>query len=113
MEPATHNLVIYQDRDFSQTFFLKSAGVAMNLTGYTVKAEVRPDKYASDLIVAFTIVVIKATGSITLSLTDTQTLVLTDEVAFWDLVLTDPLGKRLNYIEGTLTVRGTVTRGEA
>ena len=112
MEPAIHNLTIYRDRDFSQTFYLKSLGVAMDLTGYTAKAEIRLVKDAEDLIVAFQVTVDPLIGSIEISLTDSQTILLNSDT-FWDLVLTDPHGKRENYIEGSVKVLGTVTRGEA
>lgn len=112
MEPATHNLTIYRDRDFSQTFYLKSLGVAMDLTGYSAKAEIRSNKDEEDLIVAFQVTVDPLIGSIIIELTDTQTILLND-TGFWDLVLTDPHGKRENYIEGSVKVLGTVTRDEA
>jgi hypothetical protein len=112
MEPAIHNLTIYRDRDFNQTFYLKSQGAAMDLTGYTAKAEIRSGKDVEDLIVAFQVTVDPLIGSIVLGLTDTQTILLND-MGFWDLVLTDPHGKRENYIEGSVKVLGTVTRGEA
>ena len=113
MEPAVHNLTVYRDRDFSQTFYLKSQGAAMILTGYSAKAEIRSGKDADTLIVGFQVTIIPAIGSIELSLTDTQTILLNDSTAFWDLVLTDTHGKRQNYIEGTVKVLGTVTRDEA
>ena len=113
MKPATHNLTIYRDRDFSQTFYLKAQGVAMDLTGYSAKAEIRSGKDEDILIVGFQVTIIPAIGSIELSLTDTQTILLNDTTAFWDLVLTDTHNKRQNYIEGQVKVVGTVTRDEA
>ena len=44
MEPANHDLTIYRDRDFSQTFYFKTLGLAMDLTGYSGKAEIRENK---------------------------------------------------------------------
>lgn len=114
MEPATHDLTIYRDRDFSQTFYLKTLGVALDLTGYTGKAEIRENKDAADLIVAFQVAIDPLIGSIVISLTDTQTILIpADGTAAWDLVLTDPHGSRQNYIEGQVKVVGTVTRDEA
>jgi hypothetical protein len=113
MEPAVHNLTVYRDRDFSQTFYLKAQGAVMNLTGYTGKAEIRSGKDDDTLIVAFQVTVDPLIGSIELSLTDTQTILLKDTTAFWDLVLTDTHGKRQNYIEGQVKVLGTVTRDAA
>ena len=110
MVPATHDLTIYRDRDFSQTFYLKSHGAAMDLTGYSAKAEIRSGKDTDELIVGFLVVVDPLIGSITISLEDNQTILLVNTVAFWDLVLTDTYGLRQNYIEGMVNVLGTVTR---
>ncbi len=32
MNPATYNLTVYRDRDFSKTFYLKNLGAVMDLT---------------------------------------------------------------------------------
>jgi hypothetical protein len=113
MKPATHNLTVYRDRDFSQIFYLKSQGVAIDLTGFTGKAEIRSGKDADIVTVAFQVTIDHLNGCIELSLTDTQTILFVDDAAFWDLVLTDTHGKRQNYIEGTVKILGTVTRDEA
>ena len=110
MEPATHDMTIYRDRDFSQTFYLKTLGVAMDLTGYTGKAEIRENRDDANLIVAFQVTIDPLIGSFVVSLTDTQTILIPDGVSAWDLVLTDPHGSRQNYIEGQVKVVGTVTR---
>jgi hypothetical protein len=113
MEPAVYDLTIYRDRDFSKTFYFKTLGEAMDLTGYTGKAEIRENKDAAALIVAFQVTIDPLIGSIGISLTDTQTMLLPDGITAWDLVLTDPHGVRQNYIEGQVRVVGTVTRDEA
>ena len=110
MEPATHNLNIYRDRDFSQTFLFKSSGSVMNLAGYEARAEIRQAKDSLTLIVAFTLVMDEVLGKITISLTDVQTLALRGIKLFWDLVLTDTNGLRQNYVQGTANIIGTVTR---
>jgi hypothetical protein len=113
MEPATYNLTVYRDRDFSQTFYLKNLGEVMDLTGYSGKAEIRENQDAATLLAAFQVTIDPLIGSITLSLTDTQTILLPGGATFWDLVLTDPHGLRQNYIEGQVNVVGTVTRDDA
>ena len=113
MEPAILNLTIYRDRDFSKTLYFKSLGVAMDLTGYTGKAEIRENKDDANLIVALQVTIDPLIGSIVISLTDTQTILLPVGVLAWDLVLTDPHGSRQNYIEGQVDVVSTVTRDDA
>ena len=112
MKPATLDLTVYRDRDFSRTFYIKQyiGGPAMDLTGYSAKAEIRSGKDTDELIVGFLVVVDPLIGSITISLEDNQTILLVNTVAFWDLVLTDTYGLRQNYIEGMVNVLGTVTR---
>ena len=110
MKPATYNLIIYRDRDFSQTFYFRTLGEPMDLTGYSGKAEIRENQDAAALLVAFQVEIDPLLGLITLSLTDTQTILLPVGAAFWDLVLTDPHGLRQSYIEGQVKVVGTVTR---
>lgn len=111
MIPADYDFEIDRDRDFSQTFLFKDGNeVAINLTGYSSKAQLRPHKDSSTLIVEFTVVQVNASGSVTISLTDVQTLAITQSKAWWDLVLTDPSGLRKTYVEGRVAIRGTVTR---
>ena len=111
MEPANHDLTIYRDRDFSQTFYFKTLGDFMDLTDYTGKAEIRENKDAADLLVALQVTIDPLIGSVVISLTDTQTILIpADGTPVWDLVLTDPRGLRQGYIEGQVKVMGTVTR---
>jgi hypothetical protein len=112
MVPAKHDLTIYRDRDFSQVFYFKSHGAAMGLTGYSAAAQMRSAKDAEDLIVNFDVQIDEAIGKITVGLLHSQTIALMSSMGFWDLVLTDPDGSRQNYIEGSVEVLGTVTRGD-
>jgi len=110
MVPAQHDLTIYRDRDFSQVFTFKSHGAAMVLTGYSAKAQIRPTPDSDTLIVDFTTAISGVAGTVTISLTAAQALALVDDLAFWDLVLTDTLALRQTYLEGQVQVKGTVTR---
>ena len=112
MVPAKHDLTIYRDRDFSQVFYFKSHGAAMDLTGYTAAAQMRSSKDTEDLIVNFDVQIVEASGQITIGLLHSQTVAILSNMAFWDLVLTDPAGSRQNYIEGSVEILGTVTRGD-
>ena len=112
MVPAQHNLTIYRDRDFSQVFYFKSHGAAMDLTDYSAVAQMRSAKDAENLIVNFDVQINPLIGQITVGLLHSQTIVIMSSMAFWDLVLTDPHGSRQNYIEGSVKILGTVTRGD-
>lgn len=112
MGPAKYDLTIYRDRDFSQPFYFKTPQkVIIDLTGYSAAAQMRSAKDAADLIVNFDVQIVPASGQITISLLHSQTITIMSSMAFWDLVLTDPHGSRQNYIEGSVEVLGTVTRG--
>jgi len=111
MIPADHDIIVYRDRDFTKVFVLKdSDGVVINLTGYSARAEIRPTKESTTLTVAFTSTVTPAEGKVALELTDTQALAIAAGKYWWDLVLTNPVGKRESYVEGSCSVKPTVTR---
>lgn len=111
MVPARHDLTVYRDRDYSRVFvFQDSDGVIIDLTGYSAKAQIRPEKDSSTLTESFGIDLDGSAGKITISLTDEQTLALASGKFWWDLALTDPSGLRQSYVEGSVFVKATVTR---
>jgi hypothetical protein len=83
--------------------FEDSTGADINLTGWTVYAQIwdagRTIKHA-DFAVTYTN---RATGSISIALTDVQTAALPDE-AFYDVLLEDSSGLRNYYLEGIVYV---------
>ena len=102
--PATYNITLQRRADFSlQLAFKDGSNVAIDLTGWTVAAQAwnedRTTKYA-DFAVAYTN---RVTGSITLSLTSTQTTSFPDE-AYYDVLLTNPSNFKEYYLEGVIYV---------
>lgn len=83
--------------------FKDGASIPINLTGWTAIAQAwnkeRTTKYA-DFAVAYTN---RASGSISISLTDDQTATFPDEV-FYDVMLVNPSSLREYYLEGILYV---------
>lgn len=77
--------------------------VAIDLTGWTVLAQVwnqaRTTKYC-DFTTTYTN---RATGSVSIALTYTQTSTLPDE-CYYDVMLINPSGLREYYLEGVLYV---------
>ena len=75
---------------------------AINLTGYTVEAQVweetRTTKFA-DFSVSYTD---RVAGSVSITLTDTQTATFTPEILKYDVLLIDAGGNREYYLEGTI-----------
>ena len=103
--PAKKNFDVVKRADFPLTLTFKDGnGNALSLNGYTVAAQVwdepRSNKYA-DFTVAYTD---RVAGTVDISLTDTQTGTFTPEVLKYDVALTDTLGLKEYYLEGTIFV---------
>ena len=102
VQPGQHNMQRRADYDLSLQF-KDSTGAGINLTGWTAYAQVwnvgRTTKYA-DFAVTY---VNRATGSISIALTDTQTAAFPDE-AYYDVLLENPSTLREYYLEGIVYV---------
>jgi hypothetical protein len=104
ISPGQYNFSLQRRADHSITLqFNDSANAAINLTGWTVAAQVwnldRSTKYA-DFTVTYTN---RVTGTIAIALTDEQTATLPNE-AYYDVLLTNPSGLREYYLEGIIYV---------
>jgi hypothetical protein len=104
VSPGIYNISLQRRADYSVTFqFKDSNDDAINLTGWSVAAQVwnkkRTNKYA-DFAVAYTD---RVAGTVAISLTDTQTEALPDEV-YYDVLLTNPSGLKEYYLEGIIYV---------
>ena len=100
VQPGQHNISLQRRADYDLSLqFKDSAGVGIDLTGWTAYAQAwdrgRSTKYA-DFAVTYTD---RATGQISIALTDTQTATFPNE-AFYDVLLEDSSGLRNYYLEG-------------
>ena len=105
IQPATYNFTLQRRSDHSIPLLFKDGNdTAINLTGFTVEAQVweetRTTKFA-DFSVTYTN---RTAGSISISLTDTQTATFTPNELKYDVLLTDPSGSKEYYLEGTIYV---------
>ena len=103
--PGKKNFTVDRRADFPiKLTFKDSTGSAINLTGYTVAAQVydesRSTKYA-DWTVGYTD---RTNGIVDISLTDTQTATFTPSILFYDVLLTEPGGSKNYYLEGKLFI---------
>lgn len=88
--------------------FKDSLGSAIDLTGYTVDAEVysetvdgfRDTKYA-DWSITYTN---RTSGIVDIALTDTQTATFNKHELKYDVQLTEPNGQKFQYLRGTLYI---------
>ena len=104
VSPGTYDITLQRRADYSvQLQFKDSGGSAINLTGWSAAAQVwdveRSTKYA-DFTVAYTN---RATGTITISLTDDQTTLFPD-LAYYDVLLTNGSGLKEYYLQGKITI---------
>mgnify|MGYP003133940637 FL=1 len=105
VSPGTYNFTVQRRSDHDiQLVFKDSTSSAINLTGYTVAAQVwdesRSNKYA-DFAVAYTN---RATGTVNISLTDTQTATFSPNILEYDVLLTNPAGLKEYYLQGKIYV---------
>tara|TARA_R100000773_G_C4141354_1_gene67563 strand:+ start:63 stop:407 length:345 start_codon:yes stop_codon:yes gene_type:complete len=105
IEPGTYNFTLQRRSDHTIPLLFKDGNNnAINLTGFTVVAQVweetRTIKFA-DFSVAYTD---RNAGSISISLTDTQTETFNPDLLKYDVLLIDASGKREYYLEGTITM---------
>jgi hypothetical protein len=104
VQPGIYNIALQRRADHSITLqFKDSNDDAIDLTGWSVAAQTwnknRTTKYA-DFAVAYTD---RVAGTVAISLTDTQTEALPDEV-YYDVLLTNPSGLKEYYLEGIVYV---------
>ena len=110
--PGKKNFTIQRRADFPiKLTFKDSTGSAINLSGYTVAAQVydesRSTKYA-DWVITYTD---RSNGIIDMNLTDTATATFTPSILFYDVLLTEPSGSKNYYLEGKLFVSEGYTAG--
>jgi len=110
MPAGVYNISIEKGIHYDVTFTLKdSDGVAINVTNFTFKAEIRR-RAETDLIKAFTITKTNATnGIIALEMTGANTLALPVGKLAWDLVAKDGSNKIRRYLSGDVTVTESVS----
>jgi len=102
---AVKNFTIQRRADFPMRLIFKDAnGTAVNITGFTVAAQVwnddRSTKFA-DFSVTYTD---RVNGTVDLKLSDTDTANFSVNILRYDVLLTDPSGDKMYYLEGTLFV---------
>jgi hypothetical protein len=124
MAAGVCNLLIQQGETFSRLITIKDGQTVpqpINLTGYTARASVRPTADSTTITCAFlcTFDPDRATGKITISLTDTQTSAIptTGKTAYdkyakyqWDMEIVDSLGSVIRLLNGGVEVSPEVTR---
>lgn len=116
MSAAQFTLEIAQGETLAQTFVWQNdAGQPVDLTGYTARMQVRERHESQTVLLELTtanggIQLGGASGTITLSMSATQTAALTWRRGVYDLELVSPAGVVTRLLEGVATVSPEVTR---
>jgi hypothetical protein len=104
IRPATYTLRIPQRATLEEPITLKAGGAALNLTGYTVLAQIWRDETRQKKIADLTVTYVsRSLGQIKLSLTRAQTRAI-GRSGFWDLLVIEPGGAADYWLEGPATL---------
>tara|TARA_Y100001937_G_scaffold38361_1_gene54559 strand:- start:299 stop:631 length:333 start_codon:yes stop_codon:yes gene_type:complete len=106
-----NNIFIDQGTDFTMTVDVQNAlGNALDLTGYTIAAQIRKTYGSSNVTAVFTTSHNGANGQVTMSLPDATTTSIDSGRYVYDLMITSGAGEKTRVIEGQATVTPGVTR---
>mgnify|MGYP001295485312 CR=1 FL=1 len=106
-----NNIFIDQGTDFTMTVDVQNAlGNALDLTGYTIAAQIRKTYGSSNVTAVFTTSHNGAGGQVTMSLPDATTTSIDSGRYVYDLMITSGAGEKTRVIEGQATVTPGVTR---
>ena len=105
INPAQKDFTVQRRADFPLTLTFKDGnGSAINLTGYTVAAQVYSED-RSTLYASFGVTYTnRTTGTVDIKLADTQTATFSPNELKYDVLLTQPNGDKFYYLEGTLFI---------
>lgn len=112
MKPARWPITLYQGDNRPLVFRMSAGGAPMDLTGYTIRAQIRRNAKPTSPVLAELQAVIDTvdTGRFELHYTDlAATADLTPEAA-WDLEMIDTLGHTQTYLYGPVKTIPQVTR---
>lgn len=105
------NLIIDQGADFNVTItYNNDDGTAKDLTGYTVRSQMRRSYYSSSNVAFVGTVTNAVLGELDLSLTSNVTNSLKPGRYVYDVEVVDPANKVTRIVEGIVTVLPGVTR---
>ena len=115
MAATTYDILIEQGATYSQLVTYKEAGVAVNLTGYTARMQVRSTLESASTVVELTtangrIALGGAAGTIALTISATDTATLTAGRGVYDLELVSGSGIVTRLLQGVATISRNVTR---
>lgn len=110
-----YDLCIPQGATFSRVIRWKADGANVNLTGYTARAQIRPTAASATTTLSLTtengrITLGGAAGTITLTISATDTAAIAAGRYVYDLELVSAGGIVTRLLQGVVTVSANVTR---
>jgi hypothetical protein len=115
-KPGTYDFTIYQGATFLRVLTWKDeANALVNLTGYTARMQIRSNKDSADPTVTLTtenggIALGGAAGTITLTITATDSAAITESEGVYDLELVSSGGVVTRLLQGAVEINKEVTR---
>ncbi len=112
-EPTRDDITIYRGDGYHRTYLVtNSAGVATDLSSFTVQSELREARLqAATLITSFTMITSdSANGRISATLTNSVTSIITNFRGYHDIVITPPSGLPERLVLGEVVISPTVTK---
>lgn len=115
MTPAAHDITIYQGATLRMPLRWLSgpagAVVPVDLTGYTVRAQLRRRASSPEILATFTCVITDAAdGRFELSLSAVTTAAIAARAGVYDVELVSPGGDVYRFLEGAVSISHEVTR---
>ncbi len=112
---TSYDLCIQQGATFRRVITWKQDGALVNLTGYTARMQIRATAEAATALIELTtengrIALGGAAGTITLTISATDTAALTAGRAVYDLELVAANGIVTNLLGGVVTIPRNITR---
>jgi len=110
--PTNYNIELFQGSFFRRTLVYKVSGIPLDLTGYTVRAQIRSTPQ-STLIKAFTTTIPNPTnGNIVMELLATETAELNFVSAKYDVELIPPTGEEYasRILQGDVLLSKEITK---
>ena len=105
IQPGTYNFTVQRRSDHVIPLLFKDGNNnAINLTGFTVVAQVWEETRSTKFADFTTTYTDRSAGSVSISLTDVQTSTFTLDVLKYDVLLVDGSGNKEYYLEGTIFV---------
>lgn len=95
--------------DYSWSVTITSAGVPVDITGRTYRAQLR-ETPESPTAVDAAVTTTPLEGKVTMTLTAAQTYTMTPGRWWWDVEQTDTAARKLTFAGGPVTVAADVTR---